>query len=111
MVWVVAVSSVPAQRSKVPGSMDQWWVAGLQKPRSLVLRVKVDGAGFVGLEGDAEEAFELADGAAGAAGALVGVELNDFIAGAGAGVLDVDGDLQGGAGVDGGCRRCEGWSW
>ena len=41
MVWVGAVSSVPAHRSKVPGSMDQWWVVGLQKPRSLVLRAMV----------------------------------------------------------------------
>jgi len=82
-------------------------VVGCWAPEAEIFGVEGDGdgAGLVGFEADADEAFELADGTRGAAGALVGVELDYFITRAVAGVLHVDGDLQRGAGVDGG--RCD----
>ncbi len=75
-----------------------WTVVGLGAPEAQVFGVEWEGdsAGFVRLEGDAEEALELADGARGAASALVGVELDDFVARTAADVLHVDGDAEGG---------------
>ena len=75
---------------------------GLGAPEAEVFGVERegDGAGFVGFERDADETFEFANGAGGAARALVSVELDDFITRAVAGVLHVDGDLKRGAAVD-----------
>lgn len=62
-----------------------------------------EGLGLAGLEeGAALEAFELFDGAGGAAGEVADVELEGFVAGAGAGVGEVGGEGDALAGAEGG---------
>ena len=56
---------------------------------------EVNGSLRVGGDGDAAEAFQLADGAGGAAVLLVDVELGDLVSSNGASVFHVDGHVDG----------------
>ena len=66
-------------------------------------QVEADGLGGAGIQAHAAEGFEFAHGAGGGAGFLADVELHHLVGLAGAGVAELDADLEGLAGLRLGC--------